>query len=72
MHILYFPSSMKSVEEKRAYALGIINGIWSYAWQRDGITYVGNNGYLYSDAVTAIKNSFTNQTGEVLHWIDHE
>lgn len=61
-----FPPTLKTVEEKRAYALGMIHSLWNYAWYRDGVQYVGSGNSTYYDAFFKIVNAFKAETGEEL------
>jgi hypothetical protein len=62
------PPVCKTLEEKKAYALGMINGAYLYAWMKDGTTYVGTCGSTYKEAVERIKAAFNEETGEKLNW----
>ena len=47
-----------TVEEKRAYHQGFIDGLYAYAWVADGETYVGSCGRLLSEATKYAKETF--------------
>lgn len=42
-------------ERNRAYLQGTIKGIWSFAWLKDGVYYVGTCGTTYKEAIKEIE-----------------
>ena len=39
--------------EIRIYWLGVLNGMWQFAWWKDGVQYVGTSGATYEGMVTS-------------------
>lgn len=44
-------------EKDKARKEGLKEGIWRYAWWKDGVQYVGTTGKTYADAIAEIEQS---------------
>jgi len=40
----------------QAYEQGLKDGIWKYAWMKDGVYYVGTTGSTYKEAIRRIED----------------
>ena len=50
-------SEKKTPEEINAYYNGLGDGVYLYAWWKDGVQYVGTTGRTYKDAIAQIEAS---------------
>ena len=51
--------SKKTPEEVNAYYTGLIDGVYMYAWWKDGVQYVGTTGRMLCEALENIEEERT-------------
>ena len=44
----------RTISEAKLYYKGVKEGLWRYAWQRDGVYYVGTTGRTLKEAQAQI------------------
>ena len=54
---------MQTDMEKTAYYEGLREGVWRFAWMKDGVYYVGTTGKTLKQALADIETE-ENKTGE--------
>ncbi len=57
---------IQSIKGKSAdYLAGFLQGVYTFAWMKDGIYYVGTTGTIYADVQTTIENEIDMKLGRV-------
>jgi hypothetical protein len=59
-------TQLQTIREKRAYALGVLQGVWMFSYMKDGVSYVGSCGTKQKDVFEDIKREFKAKYGESL------
>ena len=44
-----------SIRETQAYYRGLLEGLWRYAWMKDGVYYVGTTGRTLKEAQAQVE-----------------
>jgi hypothetical protein len=51
--------------ETRAYYQGVLDGLWRYAWMKDGTYYVGTTGKTLREAKDDVEKEFEKELAKL-------